>query len=269
MTLSKFADADKLVSPPHRDPLQVGRPFEFQSPRARHAPSRSPNSGERSKSPSSRLHPSYSLPSFSQIRKFEEEWDELPTPLCAHKHHCFQNAIVRGVFRSFAVGYVFKASLSLGKLLFQGRLFSRAAVGSVLLGDDALRFGQFLGCMAGSYKGIVCFLRWYYRHESVWFHTFAAWISSLALLIDDPSRRGTLALYVLVRSVDELVRLMVSHGSLPKMPHLNLIVFTLTQMPIMYGFGIRPEILDRDYYRWILSQGGTSDASMQKVFRGP
>merc|ERR1719419_113353 len=74
--------------------------------------------------------------------------------ICPHKHHCFQNAIMKGFFRTFSASFIFKTSLSFFTSLLSGKM-SMAKIKRIFLNEDSILFGLFVGLMSFTYKAIL------------------------------------------------------------------------------------------------------------------
>lgn len=71
-----------------------------------------------------------------------------------------------------------------------------------------------------------------------WFHS-----------VDSESRRATLSLFVLVRAIDEVLRLLIKHKRIKGVKHGNIYAFTLCQIPIMVSVVLR-NVSMRKHERW-------------------
>ncbi|MES1914679.1 MAG: hypothetical protein MHM6MM_006725 [Cercozoa sp. M6MM] len=174
---------------------------------------------------------------------------------------------LRSFLRSFAVGWTFKSTLGLLAGLFNKKAFRKGYLRRVFLSEDSLRFGQFLGLTNAIYQTTCSVFAESFGSCSARMHAVAAALASTALLVDSPSRAPTLGVYVLVRALDELIRLRVHEGRWRRVPHFVSIVFALCQAPIMYAYLLRPGALDRAYYRWILRMGNSTDKQHEQIHR--
>ena len=94
----------------------------------------------------------------------------------------------------------------------------------------------------------------------------AGFLSGAALLLDAPERRKTLALYAFVRGFDVVLHAMQNKGALPSWKYQSHFLFSLVNVPIMYGFLYEKDILEPWYYRWIHWMGQTSDKSFRYLW---
>ncbi|GAB5369524.1 hypothetical protein AAMO2058_001412100 [Amorphochlora amoebiformis] len=100
--------------------------------------------------------------------------------LCPHKYSCVQNAVYKGLFRSFAAGYMFKTLLAFLGAILSGKLGRKGrTVKEIFWGQDALRFAQFIGVMSFLYKAVLCSLRRNLNKTSLGFHFIAGFISGI------------------------------------------------------------------------------------------
>merc|ERR1719436_2186303 len=201
-----------------------------------------------------------------KLRELEEQTLELnKNKLCPHRFHCIHNALYKGLFRSFASAYVMKTTLSLVRTLFgKGRITTDSLL-KIYLGNDAIRFAQYVAVQSWLFKTILCTLRHIFGKRDPIFNGIAGFFSSVALLLDDPARRRTLALYCFVRAVNDFVQVYGWRS----LPGGVVCEFALTQVPIMYCFAQQPKCLDRAYYRWILSMGNIKRDKFQDLLLIP
>ncbi|ETO14299.1 hypothetical protein RFI_23071 [Reticulomyxa filosa] len=87
--------------------------------------------------------------------------------------------------------------------------------------------------------------------------------------MDDPARCRVLALYCIVRSLGDVLRLLIHRGDFPNIPHGNVMTFTIAQMFIMYGAMLQPQTVDPKYYKWIRNVGNLKESSIQRALRTP
>lgn len=175
---------------------------------------------------------------------------------CKHKGFCLNNAVNNGFFRSFAIGYIFKISVSFGRLFFKGKLFDKNLIKSLIFGSDAIKFGQFLGSFSCVYKLLVCLMRFIFRDDKRWFHALAGFIAALSILIDDKSRYNTIALFIFVRAADEIIKILLKNKKLPTIKKASFLFFILCQIPILHCFIFYPNAMDQNYYNWIKKMSG-------------
>eukprot|EP00484_Ammonia_sp_Unknown_P023723 CAMPEP_0197032702 /NCGR_PEP_ID=MMETSP1384-20130603/11311_1 /TAXON_ID=29189 /ORGANISM="Ammonia sp." /LENGTH=235 /DNA_ID=CAMNT_0042462399 /DNA_START=11 /DNA_END=714 /DNA_ORIENTATION=+ len=112
--------------------------------------------------------------------------------ICPHRHHCIQNAIMKGFFRTFSAAFIFKTSLTFFTQLFAGRL-SWKRIRAIFLDNDSVLFGIFVGLMSFTYKVILCALRRIRKKDPIYHKTIAGFLSGLWILIDDKTRRQQIA----------------------------------------------------------------------------
>jgi len=209
---------------------------------------------------------SYKEMYLEKLRDIEEQTLELnKNKLCPHRYHCVHNALYKGLFRSFASAYVMKTTLSLVRVLFgKGRINAESLL-KIYLGNDAIKFAQYVAVQSWLFKTILCSLRHIFKRRDPLFNGIAGFFSSVALLLDVPERRRTLALYCFVRAVNDFIQVYGWRS----IPGGVVMEFALTQVPIMYCFAQRPKCLDKAYYRWILSMGNIKGEKFQDLLLVP
>lgn len=177
------------------------------------------------------------------------------------------NEAMVGASRAFVLAYAGKASMG---IVF-GLLGGKKGILSVLkeaLGRDTLRFSIFFAVYNGILRGVanqICRMRNGVndRLNAV----VAGIVASFALLLDDVERRRTVSIYVFVRAISVMVKELSREGILPYSQHAESILFGVVNMPIMYGFLLEPEILDKGYYKWILGMGNISHEGLDTALR--
>jgi len=170
---------------------------------------------------------------------------------CPHRFHCIHNALYKGLFRSFAFGYVFKTTINLTRALFgKGRLTLDSVV-KIYLAQESIRFAQWLALQSFTFKLILCALRRFFKQTHPIMNGLAGFISGFWIMVDIPERRSQLALYCAVRAFTDFLHSL----DLPKVGGTDILAFALTQIPIMHCYVSRPGLLDRKYAKWIHQMG--------------
>eukprot|EP01084_Bolivina_argentea_P172516 298849_1 len=170
--------------------------------------------------------------------------------LCPHKHRCFQNAIMKGFFRTFSAAFIFKTSLRFSTKLLSGNI-SFDKIKAIYLDPDSLLFGLFVGIMSFTYKVILCILRRIRGKDPIYHKTIAGFICGTWIVMDDKTRRKQIALYCLVRAISDVIKLCVRKKKIPHIPHTDIAVFTVSQLLTMHALLHAPKTLDKKYYKWI------------------
>ena len=132
---------------------------------------------------------------------------------------------------------------------------------------DARQFARFLGGFSGIFRGVNALLASVNGKDSSDNAMVAGGVASLAILFDEKSRRQNIALYLFVRAIDVYVKKLVRLGVLPYWSHFESFLFGVCNMPIMYGFLFDPSILQKGYYKWILSMGNVTDKGLDATLR--
>lgn len=155
-----------------------------------------------------------------------------------------------------AGGYGLKALMNVVVGLFSRRRRAAgvpALVRHAMLAPDALRFGAFVGSYVGAYDALVSTLRWLRGKDDTTNKVIASLAASVTLLLDEPSQRGSTALYVAIRAGYITARRLVRRGTLPDIWWAPYALFSLVNGPIMWAAFLRPEFLEPSYYRWMLN----------------
>lgn len=210
----------------------------------------------------------------NQIKDFKKTAVDLVTlnvennecKLCPHKYSCVQNAVYKGLFRSFAAGYLFKTFLALMQAVFSGKLGRKGrTLRDIFRGEDAIRFGQFIGILSFLYKVVLCSLRRYTGRNSPYYNMIAGFVSGISIILDDPARRSSIALYCVVRALADLYQNLKSTNMIQKIPHGSALTFTAAQVPIMFAYVKSPTLLNKAYLAWISRMGRINDVMVRNT----
>mmetsp|Transcript_38627 Transcript_38627/g.61929 ORF Transcript_38627/g.61929 Transcript_38627/m.61929 type:complete len:340 (+) Transcript_38627:111-1130(+) len=211
-----------------------------------------------------------------QLKQFRDSARSLVTlnivpntcKVCPHKYSCAQNAFYKGLFRSFAAGFIFKAMLNFLSAALSGKLGRKGrTLADIFWSQDSLRFGQFIGVMSFLFKAVLCTLRRLTKRNDPKFHAIAGFVSGIAVLLDNPSRRGNIALYCIIRALSDLYMNLKACNQIRSIPHGNIIAFSLAQVPIIYSFTKCPELLEKGYHRWIMKMGNITAEDLRATVR--
>ena len=139
------------------------------------------------------------------------------------------------------------------------------------LGESSLRTGAFIGTTAAAYHFLLGTLRRMHGGRAPWWAVpLAAALASLGVLLEDGSRRYYMSLYLMPRAMGLLLEHLTAKGVLPKIPNASAIVFILCQIPIMYGYVLESDLVDRGYLRLIhMWSGDQSEEGFDRIFRNP
>jgi len=180
-----------------------------------------------------------------------------------------QNAVqeaLQGMMRGAVLGGSAKGALALVMALL-GRRLSLAGSVRQALGKDTRRFALFLGTFSAVFRGLnAAFTSWSGR-DAPENAAAAGALAGLTLLMDEPSRRQSLALFLFTRSLDLVVKRLVRLGMLPYWKYFENFMFGVSNMPIMFGFLLMPEILQPSYYKWILNMGAMNHEGLDRCLR--
>ncbi|MCL7045393.1 hypothetical protein MKW94_014772 [Papaver nudicaule] len=191
-------------------------------------------------------------------------------PPCEHADEsCIAHAI-GNLCQTFLLSYGVRVGI--GILLRAFKLARRQSYSSLLdlkqlvsekdliVREEACRIGLLFGGFTGSYHLLRCSLRKFRKKETPFNAILAGSVAGLSILaLDDPSRRRTLALYLLARlgqcaynsaKSKNKFHLWGSHWS-----HGDSLLFALACSQVMYAFVMRPESLPKSYQDFIQKTG--------------
>lgn len=108
---------------------------------------------------------------------------------------------------------------------------------------NGVRSTCFLSSFVGLYQATVCV----HKAAFLWDHKVVYWaagvVASLAILIEQKSRRSELALYALPRAVDSVFLTMLDHHLLLRVPHGELLLFCCSLGLCMYFYEHEREVM--------------------------
>ncbi|KAF4323676.1 hypothetical protein JM18_001271 [Phytophthora kernoviae] len=97
--------------------------------------------------------------------------------------------------------------------------------------------------------------------------SIAGAVSGSALLLDSPSRRSTISLYIFVRMLDVVCRHLMSIGVIPTWRYSSETLFAISNAAIMYAFVVDPSLLPKGYYQWICRIGAVNHYGLEYTIR--
>lgn len=92
------------------------------------------------------------------------------------------------------------------------------------------------------------------KKDDRWTSAGAGALGALALLVDTPSRRQSIALYILVRSIYAALHTLMRRQYITRVPYFAHLLFGIANVPILTAliWGDRT-LLDQGYLRWLLN----------------
>ncbi|CRK95256.1 CLUMA_CG008687, isoform A [Clunio marinus] len=145
-------------------------------------------------------------------------------------------------FRIYTIVYV-------ASLLMRGRIPKRKDLSRTVLG--IMQSTAFLTTSAFSYSAYLCFLRRVFGGFNIWTGSYIpAFMSSFtAILVERPSRRSLLTMYVANVATEALWRMASSRGMVKSIPYGQVLIFGLSTSSLLYYFrsGVHLEGKDSIY----------------------
>ena len=103
-----------------------------------------------------------------------------------------------------------------------------------------------------------------------WNSAIAGGVSSLALSVEDRTRRRVYCLFAIARAVGALVSTLVRRGYLPDIPFSETYLFGICGSFLVYCNALKPQYLFPGYYRSVLKWSRDyTDQKLSKLFREP
>ncbi|RLN70513.1 hypothetical protein BBJ28_00014384 [Nothophytophthora sp. Chile5] len=155
-------------------------------------------------------------------------------------------AACQAAARAFLLAYGAKAftAVLLASRKWSSLEYGYADAARLLLRGDTLRFGAFFGSLVGVFRVTELGARAARGGQRDAINlAIAGAVSGSALLLDSPSRRSTISLYIFVRMLDVVCRHLVSIGAVPTWRYSSECLFALSNAAIMYGFVVDPSLL--------------------------
>ncbi|KAH9321475.1 hypothetical protein KI387_016114 [Taxus chinensis] len=130
----------------------------------------------------------------------------------------------------------------------------------LIVREEACRIGLLFGGFTGSFHGLHCLLRKLRGKETPLNGFLAGSVAGLSVLaLDDPSRRRTLALYLLARLAQCAYNSAKSKNRFhfwgSHWRHGDSLLFAISSAQVMYSFIMRPETLPKAYQDFIAKTG--------------
>ena len=141
-----------------------------------------------------------------------------------------------------------KLGISLVLALVRRRNLS-AVVAPGMLADHA-RFGVSAAMVTLIARSIRCLLARVRGVDDARGRALAAAVGGAATIVDAPSRRDDIAVYLLCVAVHANALRAVRNGALPSWQHASAAVFVLATIPIYYALYYRPDTMDATYYNF-------------------
>ncbi|XAR71841.1 hypothetical protein NMG60_11018277 [Bertholletia excelsa] len=191
-------------------------------------------------------------------------------PTCDHADEsCVANAI-GNLCQSFLLSYGVRVGIGILLRAFKlarGQSYSSlldlkqlVSEKDLIVREEACRIGLLFGGFTGSYHALRCLLRKLRKKETPFNAILAGSVAGLSIFaLDDPSRRRTLALYLLARvgqcaynsaKSKNKFHLWGSHWG-----HGDALLFAIACAQVMYAFVMRPESLPKSYQDFIQKTG--------------
>jgi hypothetical protein len=174
-----------------------------------------------------------------ELRKLAMDWASVKKDL---------EAACQGAARAFLLAYGAKAftAVLLASRKWSSLEYGYADAARLLLKGDTLRFGAFFGSLVGIFRVTELMARAARggQRDAVSL-AIAGAVSGSALLLDSPSRRSTISLYIFVRMLDVVCRHLVSSGVLPTWKYSSEMLFAMSNAAIMYAFVVDPSLLPK------------------------
>lgn len=188
---------------------------------------------------------------------------------------CVRDALAQAAV-TFAKAYGWKTVLGLVlklvRALVRKQLPSLRELAAGLASLDSVRFAGFLASTNAVYRSMRCALAFadpgpQTVRRALVHRAVAGLCSGLAIALDDPERRGVVAVYAFARAFAVAGAALMRHGLLPEMPLAPYVAFGVSNIAIVYGALLEPEALPRSYYHFIINAAGLPDSTLETVFR--
>lgn len=174
-----------------------------------------------------------------ELRKMTMDWVSVKKDL---------EAACQAAARAFVLAYGAKAftAVLLASRKWSSLEYGYADAARLLLRGDTLRFGAFFGSLVGIFRVTELLTRAARggQRDAVNL-AIAGAVSGSALLLDSPSRRNTISLYIFVRMLDVVCRHLMSIGVLPTWRYSSEMLFAMSNAAIMYAFVVDPSLLPK------------------------
>jgi len=177
--------------------------------------------------------------------------------ICKHPGDCTTNCL-RGATRAFIAAYVVKYFVAILPAIITRKIFQKPQLLLEYAGKDTIRFALFLSLFVSGFKGINCAMRKYRQKEDKLNAFVAGSVAGLSLLLDEKSRRTSIALYISTRALEFVYVYLMRRGMLPNIPHGDALVMAISSSQILYALLREQDTLSKSYYSFLLTHGGFS-----------
>lgn len=137
-----------------------------------------------------------------------------------------------------------------------------SAITESFLGNDVLRFSTMLGCFSFLHKvisnGLLFSTGVYNKRNSA----IAGAIASLAVLIETPANRVTIAQQFTMRAIQG-GKNALKQRNLFHFSHADTLAFAASAASIMYAYTNYPQSIPRAYYEWVVQHGRVPRAMVE------
>lgn len=170
-----------------------------------------------------------------------------------------------GIFRGSVIGLSVKGGVNVLFGLLQRQ--SLMKIIKSVVNEDVLQFTRFLSLFVGLFRGSYALIYLITERNRRVNAIVAGVVASIAIVLDKKRRRKDIALYLLFRSFDILVKMCVRFKWLPYISWFEQFLFGVVNVPIMYGAFYEPDLIDNGYYKWILSMGNLNHKGLEIAIR--
>ena len=136
-------------------------------------------------------------------------WMLTKTPMCKHKHSCYEN-IIHSMYSVFVYGLAIKMAINNVFYISNLKKLLKNLV-SIKSQSDNVRFAAFVALMNGLYKLILCVARRYHVSDKV-SAPIAGFLAGLTCYFDAKDRRKLLLVMLMARMTDTLYSVAETRG---------------------------------------------------------
>ncbi|VVC41181.1 Transmembrane protein 135, N-terminal domain [Cinara cedri] len=173
--------------------------------------------------------------------------------VCPHAYGCFHYVINSGT-RLFLVGYTLQ--LCLKSLLQANKIIRKPTyILKLMISPSTFSLGAFLGGFSTIYKLVSCLMRRFLGKDSKYICIPAGSLASLTFCL---YRNNTIALYVMLKTLQIMYTKGSSDGIFPDLPQANIFFYCFSTAILFHAAILEPHNLRPSYWKFLQSvSGGT------------
>ncbi|XP_022173444.1 transmembrane protein 135-like isoform X2 [Myzus persicae] len=181
--------------------------------------------------------------------------------ICPHTYGCLYYILSSGT-RLFLVGYALQ--LSLKSLLQANQILRKPSyILKLMISSDTFRLGAFLGGFASIYRIVSCVMRRFLGKDSKYICIPAGSLASLTYCL---YRNNTIALYVMLKTLQIMYVKGSNNGLFPDLPQANIFFYCFSTAILSHAAILEPHNLRPSYWKFLQSLSGEIIGTVDRYY---